>query len=116
MRFFALLRTKVEEKEIFNALIQKLTKDFSLESNALPVQAGLEAIREHLINRIRELLARNYERFLNNMYRIDVNETKVNQILHSKDKLTIPEQLADLIIERQLQRIKTQMMYKEGKL
>ncbi len=106
----------MEEKEIFTALIQKLSKDFSLENNELPVQSGLEAIRRYLTERIREMMARNHERFMNNMYRIDVDESRVNQILHSKDKLKIPEQLADLIIERQLQRIKTQMMYREGKL
>ncbi|MEW6195389.1 MAG: hypothetical protein AB1521_09550 [Bacteroidota bacterium] len=104
------------ESNLFTALIQKLSKDFALESNQLPVQTDMEAIRQHLTERIREMMVRNYERFLNSMYRIDVSETKVSQILRSKDKLSIPGQLADLIIERQLQRIKTQMLYKEGKL
>jgi len=36
--------------------------------------------------------------------------------LNSKDRTLIPEKLADLIIDRQLLRIKTQLLYKEGKL
>jgi hypothetical protein len=50
------------------------------------------------------------------LYRIDVDETKVHEIMMTKDKTLIPEKIADLIIERQLARIKTQMLYKQGKL
>jgi hypothetical protein len=96
-------------------LVEKLHKDFSLADNSLPVVNDLPLIREHLIKKVTELISRDYDRFLNNLYRIDVNEKKVSEILHSKDRITIPEKLADLIIERQLLRVKTQMLYREGK-
>lgn len=102
--------------QIYTALLQKLSQDFSLEGNSLPAQADMNLIREHLIERIKELMSRNYERFLNSLYMIDLSEAKVQEALHSKDKLSIPSKLADLIIERQLQRIKTQILYREGKL
>ncbi|MBI1938705.1 MAG: hypothetical protein HYS25_11360 [Ignavibacteriales bacterium] len=104
------------ENQLYTALLQKLSQDFSLEENSLPVEADMNLIREHLIERIKELMSRNYERFLNSLYRIDLSEANVHEVLHSKDKLSIPSQLADLIIERQLQRIKTQILYREGKL
>jgi len=106
----------MNEKELYPSLVEKLYKDFSLAKDSLPVTTDLPMIREHLIAKVSELMSRDYERFITNLYRIDVNESKVREILHSKDRTTIPEKLADLIIERQLLRIKTQILYREGKL
>ncbi|MHB9041008.1 MAG: hypothetical protein ACYC4T_10195 [Melioribacteraceae bacterium] len=105
----------MNEQELYPSLVEKLHKDFSLTDNSLPVVNNLPLIREHLIKKVTELISRDYDRFLNNLYRIDVNEKKVSQILHLKDRTTISEKLADLIIERQLLRVKTQMLYREGK-
>jgi hypothetical protein len=106
----------MEEQELYSPLLEKLANDYSLEKNLFPAQLNLSAIREQLIKRISELMALDFDRFLNSLYRIDVNESKVHDILYSKDKTVIPEKLADLIIERQLERIKTQILYKQGKL
>lgn len=97
-------------------LVEKLHKDFSLAKESLPAVTDLADIRKHLINKVTELMSKDYERFLGSMYRIDVSESKVSEILRSKDRTMIPERFADLIIERQLLRIKTQMLYKSGKL
>jgi len=104
------------EEEIITLLMQKLRKDLSIPDESLPAKTDQKFIREYLIEKIKELMSRNFDRFIINLYRIDVDERKVHEILHSKDKTTIPEKLADLIIERQLLRIKTQMMYKKGEL
>lgn len=106
----------MKEEEIYPSLIEKLHKDFSLEKESLPALDNLELIRNHLITKVKELMSRDYDRFLNSLYRIDVNEKKVREILHSKDRTTIPEQLADLIIDRQMMRVRTQLLYKQGKL
>ena len=105
----------MNENELYPSLVEKLHKDFSLEKDSLPAVNDLALIREHLINKVTELISRDYDRFINNLYRIDVNEKKVSEILHTKDRTTIPERLADLIIERQIMRVKTQMLYREGK-
>ncbi len=104
------------EEEIYSLLIQKLSKDLSIPGEALLEKKEQKFIREYLIEKIKELMSQNFDRFIINLYRIDVDENKVHEILHSKDKTAIPEKLADLIIERQLLRIKTQMMYKKGEL
>ena len=106
----------MNENELYPSLVEKLHKDFSLEKKSLPALNDLTDIRKHLISKVTELMSRDYERFLGNMYRIDVSESKVSAILRSKDRTTIPERFADLIIERQLLRIKTQMLYRNGKL
>jgi hypothetical protein len=106
----------MEEDQFYPALITNLEKDFDFEKQLMPSQNDLTIIRQHLINRVRQLIARDYLRFLNSLYQIDVNEKKVREIIHSKNKTTIPERLADLIIERQLQRVKTQMLYSKSRM
>lgn len=103
------------ESEIFPSLIEKLNKDFFLEKNNLPVKNDYDELKKFFTEKVKELMSSNYERFLNTLYRIDVDEIKLTQILHSKDKTTIPEKLADLIIERQLLRVKTQLLYQQSK-
>ena len=92
--------------------------DFSIDKTNLPTTKDyfdeLKIIKEFLSKRIVELMTKNQERFFNTLYRIDVSEKKVAAVLNSSKN--IPDDLADLIIERQLLRLKTQMMYKEGKL
>lgn len=104
-----------EEQEIFPSLIDKLQKDFYLEKESLPTQVDFSALRKFLTEKVKELMSKNYDRFLHSLYRIDVDENKVTEILHSKDRTAIPEKLADLIIERQLLRVKTQLIYKQSK-
>jgi hypothetical protein len=106
----------MDEKELYPSLLEKLAKDYSLQKDLLPVQSDIETIRKHLIARVTELMVLDFDRFINSLYRIDVNESKVHEILYSKDKTVIPEKLADLIIERQLSRVRTQILYKQGKL
>jgi len=110
----------MNENELIIPLIEKLQKDFSIDKNNLPVKKDfaeeIRIIREFLSKRIAGMMGKNMERFYNTLYRIDVNESKAKQILNHSDPGLIPDQLADLIIERQLQRVKTQILYKQGKL
>ena len=104
------------EQELYPALLEKLDKDFSLEKDSLPALDNLQIIREHLVKKVMELMTRDYNRFVNNLYRIDIDENKVLEVLNLRDKTMVHEKLTDLIIERQLQRVKTQHLYKDGKL
>jgi hypothetical protein len=106
----------MDEKELLPPLAEKLQKDFSLENNTLPALESVQIIREHLVKKVTELMGKNFKMFLNSLYRIDIDESKVSEVLNTKDKTTIPEKLADLIIERQIQRVKTQILYRQGKL
>jgi len=106
----------MNEQELYPALAEKLDQDFSLAKDSLPAVDNLPVIREHLIIKVVDLMRKDYNRFINNLYRIDIDEAKVLSALNSRDQTMVPEKLADLIIERQLQRVKTQMLYREGKL
>lgn len=108
----------MKDNELIQLLIEKLYKDFSIDKDNLPVKKDyaeeLKIIKEFLSKRITELMAKNQERFFNTLYRIDVNENKVAQVFNTSKNVS--DDLADLIIERQLQRLKTQMLYKAGQL
>lgn len=108
----------MNNSELIQPLIEKLYNDFSIDKTNLPTTKDyseeLKIIKEFLSKRITELMTKNQERFFNTLYRIDVNESKVAQVLNTSKNIS--DDLADLIIERQLQRLKTQMLYKAGKL
>lgn len=67
----------------------------------------VEEIREQLIVLINELINKDFQALIQLLYRIDVDEKKIR---HSLDENTYSDSaaiLADLIIERQLQKIKS---------
>ena len=68
------------------------------------------------VEKVSFLLDNNYDFLVNTLYRIDVSESKLREVFSGKDRQNIPEVLADLIIERQLQKIRFRQKYKEGKL
>ena len=74
---------------------------------------NLEQLRRHLTKRITELMDTNYEKLLNILYRIDINENKLNELFGSKNREYIPSRLAELIIERQVQKINFRNMYRK---
>ncbi len=109
------------DKEVIEILVEKLTEDFSIStpigiSESSEIVESTKIIKEFLIERIKILMAKNFERFLNTLYRIDVDEIRLNKALNENSIQEIPEKIADLIIERQIKRITTQLKYKRGEL
>lgn len=76
----------------------------------------LEEFREYLIVKLKDLYENNFELLINTLYRIDVSEAKLSELFSGKNRDDIPGRLADLIIERQLQKIRIRQQYREGKL
>ena len=74
-----------------------------------------EEVRNLLIERITYLIDHDFDGLLHVLYRIDVNEQKVMESLAANPLGKGPGILADLIIERQLQKVKTRKTYKQKK-
>ncbi len=68
-----------------------------------------------LAGKILEMLDRNYDKLINVLYLLDINERKVAEVFQ-KDKNDIPFALAELIIDRQLQKLKWREMYRKGEI
>jgi hypothetical protein len=73
---------------------------------------SLQALTELLAVQINRLLQTNFEQLVNLLYRIDVSEKALKQLLGQHPKADAGYLIATLIIERQLQKIKTRQQYK----
>lgn len=105
-----------EENELLTGLINK---DLGGLGQELVLASGLpdrQAIREQLAFVIARLMEENFERLCQAMYRLDVSEAKFDEVLTQKPLEEIPHAIADLVIEREMQKVRTRMMYKRGEL
>ena len=76
----------------------------------------LEEFRKYLTEKMKDMLDKNYNLLINTLYRIDISEKKLAELFSSKNKESIPQKLADLIIERQIEKINFRKRYREGNL
>jgi hypothetical protein len=109
----------LNKEEIFS--IQKfVSKDFvkSDYSSFIPTNdfEKLEEFRKYLTEKMKDMLDKNYNLLINTLYRIDISEKKLAGLFSSKNKESIPQKLADLIIERQIEKINFRKRYREGNL
>jgi len=90
------------------SVITIVSQDFELHGSL----DDMEKLRQFLIEKIQYLLSHNAEKLWWILYRIDVSENKAIEVLEAEPKENGIERLADLIIERQIQKIKTRQQYK----
>jgi hypothetical protein len=95
-------------------------KDFLVsDDNSLIPSANLNSLEEfriYLAEKLRYLLDEKFDMLVNLLYKIDINEEKLNKLFSNKNHDLIPQQLAELIIERQIQKIKFRKLYRDGKI
>ena len=95
-----------------------ISKDFMMSSAESLIPAGdfekIDEFRVYLVDKLRNLLDNDYDKLINILYKIDVNESKLSELFSGKNRDDLPESLADLIIERSLQKVKFRQMYKKG--
>ena len=89
-------------------LSESLEKDMGLV--IIPTHSFAE-IRTNLIDHINHLINSDFEKLVFYLYRIDVDEEKMRYLLAQKQEQNSAELIADLIIERQLQKIE----YRKGR-
>ena len=73
-----------------------------------------DEFKKYLTERLAYLIDHNFELLVNTLYRIDVNEEKLSKLFSGDNREHIPSKLADLIIERQIQKIILRNKYKVG--
>ena len=89
--------------------IELTNKDFNLTIPQAEIQE-VDEFHELLRKVISHLLDTDFERLMNGLYRIDVDEQKVKLALASDHD--IASEIATLIIQRELQKIETRAKYK----
>jgi hypothetical protein len=81
----------------------------------LPDDISFELLKQKLSAHINQLIQSDFEKLVSLLYRIDINESKLKQLLHQKKEEDAADTMADLIIERQLQKIKSRQETKTNK-
>jgi len=78
---------------------------------SLPATISNEELREKLIVHINYLINHDFEKLVFYLYRVDVNESKMRQLLDQREGENAASLIADLIIERQLQKIESRKKF-----
>jgi hypothetical protein len=105
-----------EENEQLASLINK---DLGGLEEGLIIASGTpdrNIIREKLAILVAHLMENNVEKLCQAMYRLDVSEAKFNGVMNEKPLEEIPYAVADLVIEREMQKVRTRIMHKRGEL
>ena len=88
-------------------LIDSLKIDLQID---LASKISFEKIKEKLAEYINHLINNNFEQLIYILYKVDVNESKLKRLL--KENPDAASVISDLIIERQLQKIKTRREFR----
>jgi hypothetical protein len=88
-----------------------------LLNKELPVQIGAQKsyneIHAQLSAYINNLIKNDFDKLITYLYRIDVNEQKLKSLLRQNTDEDAGNIIATLIIERQQQKIKTRVQFKQ---
>lgn len=90
-------------------IIPFLNKELSL---ALPETLAMNELEQQLTDHINHLINTDFEKLVYYLYRIDVNEVKMKQLLAQQGGENAALLIARLIIDRQLQKIKSRAEHK----
>lgn len=74
---------------------------------SLPDNISFEELKEKLAEHINYLIQTNFQKMVSLLYRVDVSEQKLKSLLNEYPDSDAGKIIADLIIERQLQKIKS---------
>lgn len=95
-------------------LIKSDLRDDSLDTDILALETLThEQLREWLSGKVSELMQHDFHRLMAILYRIDVHENNVKRVFDEYTPLEIPSMLAELMIQRQLQKAKTRIAYRK---
>ena len=80
---------------------------------AIPYSASLDDLKNVLTERFNDLINTDFNHLVQLLYRIDINEEKLKQVLKQIEGQDTAALLADLTIERQLQKIRSREDYRK---
>ncbi|MCZ7557822.1 MAG: hypothetical protein M5R41_15595 [Bacteroidia bacterium] len=103
------------ERSLIRAAGTVIAERFGMETAMDASSEDMSAFRDALIARIQWLLDTQLERLMHILYRVDVDEHAVQRIFRTSPVQDIATTLADLIIERQLEKARTRARYASGR-
>lgn len=89
-------------------LVQQVNKELAL---MLPEKISYKELHQQLAAHLNELIKNDFEKLVSLLYRIDISEAKIKSFLKEQQQANAGDIIADLIIERQLQKIKSRELF-----
>ena len=81
----------------------------------LPICATREELFKQLSSSINHLIETDFNKLISILYRLDISETRVRQTLRNNIDKNAGELIAELMIERQLQKLKSREQFKSSR-
>lgn len=90
-------------------LVKEINKNMAI---ALPDEISLDDLQIQLSALVNQLIKKDFQKLITLLYRIDVSEPKLRELLKQQPEEDAGTIIAALIIERQLQKIKTRQQFR----
>jgi hypothetical protein len=104
------LISKMEENEDWTALNKDLGQQYGL---ILKESASLSDLEESLALRINTMIQSDFTSLIRILYRVDVDEARLRHLL-AENRTNPGQVIARLIIDRQLQKIKSRRVFRSN--
>jgi len=103
----------MDEVTLAQRSYQLVRKDFRLEEELSfeGIDNAFDRLEDYLTKQVNYFLDHDLNRLLNALYRIDISEEKVKQLLHQSNQGMIATNLSRAIIEREKQKVITRLKY-----
>jgi hypothetical protein len=75
---------------------------------------SMEELQAQLAGFVNGLIQKDFQRLVSILYRVDVSETRLKQLLRQQPGEDAGRIIANLLIERQLEKIKTRQQYRRS--
>ena len=95
-----------ENNDNTEILLQELSR---LKEN----DSAIEETRKKLAAYLNDLINHDFEKLVRLLYRLDVDETKLKKTLQDYPQHNAGEMIADLVIERQLQKVRSRRQFNQ---
>jgi hypothetical protein len=103
------MKDKTKMMELKSVIVRDLQL---VKEEEMLASENIEMLRDKLIHVIKLLLHTDYQRLLNAMYRLDINEKLFREAFSGMHSPSVAARLADLVIEREKEKIETRKKYK----
>lgn len=90
-------------------LVTVLNEELSM---ALPQAINMDEIKERLSGFVRQCMESDFQKLILLLYRVDVDENKLRRLLEESTGVDTDKLIAGLILERQLEKIRSKETYK----
>ncbi len=104
----------MDQQHLIEKTKELVARDLELEETTEPLDE--EKLLQLIADRVAYLIEHNIELVFSSLYRLDVDERKVEKALMPGNPIPANVALATLILERQKKRVKTKSEYKQEDL